>query len=90
MTFIKKLSVVAVSSILTAGAVQAADPTPDDWFNAGRQTVIDAKHLNPNERHAKNVILFIGDGMGVSTITASRIFDGQQKRRTWRRKLLKL
>jgi alkaline phosphatase len=79
MKFIKKLSVVAVSSILTAGVVQAADPTPDDWFNAGRQTVIDAKHLNPNERHAKNVILFIGDGMGVSTITASRIFDGQQK-----------
>lgn len=26
---------------------------------------------------AKNVILFIGDGMGVSTVTAARIFDGQ-------------
>lgn len=79
MQFLKKLSVATVSSILTAGVVQAAEPTPDDWFNAGRQSVIDAKHLNPNERHAKNVILFIGDGMGVSTITASRIYDGQQK-----------
>jgi alkaline phosphatase len=28
---------------------------------------------------AKNVILFVGDGMGVSTITAARIFAGQQK-----------
>ncbi|MEM9055834.1 MAG: alkaline phosphatase [Pseudomonadota bacterium] len=28
---------------------------------------------------AKNVILFIGDGMGVSTVTAARIFDGQSK-----------
>ena len=28
---------------------------------------------------AKNVILFIGDGMGVSTITAARIYDGQTK-----------
>lgn len=28
---------------------------------------------------AKNVILFIGDGMGISTITATRIFDGQSK-----------
>ena len=28
---------------------------------------------------AKNVILFIGDGMGVSTVTAMRILDGQQK-----------
>lgn len=26
---------------------------------------------------AKNVILFVGDGMGVSTVTASRIFEGQ-------------
>ncbi len=28
---------------------------------------------------AKNVILFIGDGMGVSTVTAARILDGQNK-----------
>ena len=27
----------------------------------------------------KNVILFIGDGMGVSTVTAIRIFEGQQR-----------
>lgn len=28
---------------------------------------------------AKNVILFIGDGMGVSTVTAARILEGQEK-----------
>lgn len=28
---------------------------------------------------AKNVILFVGDGMGVSTVTAARIFDGQSQ-----------
>ncbi|BCV36394.1 alkaline phosphatase [Shewanella chilikensis] len=27
---------------------------------------------------AKNVILFVGDGMGISTLTAARIFQGQQ------------
>ena len=27
--------------------------------------------------NAKNVILFVGDGMGISTITAARILDGQ-------------
>jgi alkaline phosphatase len=79
MKFLKKLSVVAVSSILTSGIAQAAEPTPEDWFNAGRQTVVDALHLHPVKKHAKNVILFIGDGMGISTITASRIYDGQQK-----------
>lgn len=30
---------------------------------------------------AKNVILFIGDGMGVSTVTAARILRGQKQGR---------
>lgn len=89
MPFIKKLSVAAISSLLTVSLAQATekplpediiDPTPEEWFKAGRKTVVDAIHLRPNyRRHAKNVILFVGDGMGISTITASRIFDGQQK-----------
>jgi len=33
---------------------------------------------NLNDSTAKNVILFIGDGMGVSTVTAGRIFVGQE------------
>lgn len=28
---------------------------------------------------ARNVILFVGDGMGVATVTAARIFDGQSQ-----------
>lgn len=31
------------------------------------------------ENTPQNLILFIGDGMGISTITAGRIFDGQSK-----------
>ena len=31
------------------------------------------------EASSRNVILFVGDGMGVSTVTAARIFDGQQR-----------
>ncbi len=31
---------------------------------------------------AKNVILFIGDGMGISTITAARIYAGQKRGQT--------
>ena len=33
--------------------------------------------VHPPEAKARNLILFIGDGMGVSTVTAARIFDGQ-------------
>lgn len=32
----------------------------------------------PASARAKNVILFIGDGMGVSTVTAARIYAGQK------------
>ncbi|WP_066557201.1 alkaline phosphatase [Croceicoccus bisphenolivorans] len=38
--------------------------------------------------HAKNVILFIGDGMGVSTVTAARIYDGQSQGETGEENLL--
>ncbi len=31
---------------------------------------------------AKNVIVFIGDGMGITTITAARIYDGQKRGET--------
>lgn len=37
---------------------------------------------------AKNVILFIGDGMGISTITAARIYDGQSRGETGEENLL--
>lgn len=32
----------------------------------------------PNTNRAKNVILFVGDGMGVSTVTATCIYEGQK------------
>ncbi len=32
-----------------------------------------------NTNRARNVILFVGDGMGFSTVTATRIFEGQQR-----------
>ncbi|MFI3199669.1 MAG: alkaline phosphatase [Methylococcaceae bacterium] len=79
MYFFKRLGITTLSALITSGVAQAAEPGPNDWFNAGRQTVIDAQQLHPNSKQAKNVILFVGDGMGISTITASRIYDGQQK-----------
>ena len=36
-------------------------------------------YLADADRPARNVILFLGDGMGVSTVSATRIFDGQSR-----------
>jgi len=57
----------------------AGPNTPDEWFAAGQRAVQEAKQLTPTKTHAKNVILFIGDGMGVATVTAARILDGQSR-----------
>ena len=38
-----------------------------------------AKPMPKPKSRAKNVILFVGDGMGIATITAARIFDGQSR-----------
>lgn len=38
-----------------------------------------ALKVQQNTRKAKNVILFVGDGMGLSTVTASRILEKGEK-----------
>lgn len=38
-----------------------------------------ALQLKWNDRTAKNVILFIGDGMDPNTVTASRIYKGNEQ-----------
>jgi len=48
------------------------------WTVAGRRALTRAQALFPNPGRARNVILFIGDGMGISTVTAARILAGQQ------------
>lgn len=42
----------------------------------------DAPAERIQEPKAKNVILFIGDGMGISTITAARIYEAQKRGET--------
>lgn len=52
-----------------------------DWYAAGAAAVETASRraYNNSPGAAKNIILFVGDGMGVSTVTAARIFAGQQQ-----------
>lgn len=51
--------------------------SPEGWFSSGQQELNLVLSNQQNTQQAKNIILFIGDGMGVSTVTAGRIFDGQ-------------
>lgn len=53
------------------------------WFEAGQVAVAnnsdELDKIVKEAGAAKNIILFVGDGMGISTVTAARILDGQQK-----------
>jgi alkaline phosphatase len=44
-----------------------------------RESALQSNIESSSALAARNVILFIGDGMGVSTVTAIRILDGQEK-----------
>ncbi|MGH1470740.1 MAG: alkaline phosphatase [Cellvibrionaceae bacterium] len=80
----KKISVAGLylylCSSMVCGDTKTMNETPESWYHSGQlelNNAIAAQQINTNK--TKNIILFIGDGMGVSTVTASRIFDGQSK-----------
>ena len=50
--------------------------TPAWWFRAG---AAQAAARGAMSGRAKNVILFVGDGMSLTTVAAARILDGQRK-----------
>jgi alkaline phosphatase len=59
--------------------LHAAGKSPGQWYSEGESAARQSALLKPNRQRARNVILFIGDGMGVSTVTAARILQGQQR-----------
>lgn len=68
---------ISALSLAMQNNAYAEDATT--WVQNGEAALRAAEKVSPNNRKAKNVILFVGDGMGIATITAARIFEGQQK-----------
>ena len=77
MRLIPSLIRVGALALLAAGPARAGDVASNPWFVAGRQAVAAARADVGTLKPAKNVILFIGDGMGIVTVAASRIREGQ-------------
>ncbi|XP_050712963.1 alkaline phosphatase-like isoform X1 [Eriocheir sinensis] len=52
----------------------------DFWYSQAKGHIEDILNARrASNGYAKNVILFVGDGMGVSTVTAGRILKGQRE-----------
>uniref|UniRef100_A0A1I8NM94 alkaline phosphatase n=1 Tax=Stomoxys calcitrans TaxID=35570 RepID=A0A1I8NM94_STOCA len=50
-----------------------------EWVESGLRELKTAVHRVDNKRRAKNVILFVGDGMGPNTVTAARIMGFKEE-----------
>ena len=81
---IKKVA-AAIALTFTFSAVSHADVLPQSqkdssWYSAAQTklTTKTAQAQATQATKAKNVILFVGDGMGISTLTAARILQGQR------------
>ena len=66
-------------SSLAGAATVPADQSSSAWYTDGAANVAATSNYVRKDKRAKNIILFVGDGMGISTITAARILDGQNK-----------
>lgn len=49
------------------------------WMNQGQNILLKKISKRQNLNKAKNVVIFIGDGMGLSTQMATRVFIGDEK-----------
>ncbi|NWV58628.1 PPBI phosphatase, partial [Malurus elegans] len=59
--------------------VPAEEENPSFWNKQAAKAIEAAFKIQPRVRQAKNLILFLGDGFGVPSITATRILKGQQQ-----------
>ncbi|RAI03968.1 alkaline phosphatase [Acuticoccus sediminis] len=77
----KTLALATTAIALAIGAAEAQDLPQafSQWFTDGQTTLQQKLARQPITTPAKNVILFVADGMGVGTNYAIRLFAGQQE-----------
>jgi alkaline phosphatase len=78
----RRLALCIPAVTVCATPARAADPHGNTWWKDGHAAAAHARDEAGTTAHAKNVILFVGDGMGISTVTAARILAGQRAGKT--------
>jgi alkaline phosphatase len=72
----------AGASLAALSPAVAQDKLPqatDSYFTAAQADIARRLAIQPNTGKAKNVIILVGDGMSVATVTAARILEGQKR-----------
>lgn len=74
------LAGASLLALVSGAAAQDRLPQADDsYFVAAQQELARKIADQPNVGRAKNVVLFVVDGMSIPTITAARIYEGQSR-----------
>ncbi|KAL1771038.1 intestinal-type alkaline phosphatase [Sigmodon hispidus] len=71
------LLLLALGIQLSFSVIPVEEENPAFWNQKAAEALDAAKKLQPIQTSAKNLIIFLGDGMGVPTVTATRILKGQ-------------
>ena len=71
-------STLALAVVSTAAVAQDLQQVGSETFTNAQSLIADRVAYEPNTNPAKNIILFIADGMGVGTNYGIRLFEGQQ------------
>uniref|UniRef100_A0A1I8PG67 alkaline phosphatase n=1 Tax=Stomoxys calcitrans TaxID=35570 RepID=A0A1I8PG67_STOCA len=53
---------------------RAGEDTNEFWLNQGKEFIRQQQTRKPNTNKAKNIIMFLGDGMGLTTLVAARSY----------------
>ncbi|WP_221800119.1 alkaline phosphatase [Oceanobacter mangrovi] len=66
-------------TLLSSGLTAVSSPqSATQWYQLGASEADQRQQQTATTGKAKNVILVIGDGMGITSLTSGRIFSGQQ------------
>ncbi|NXS57093.1 PPBT protein, partial [Brachypteracias leptosomus] len=85
------LLLLLLAQLCSSSLIPEREKDPEYWRGQAQETLRTALRLQRlNQNVAKNLILFLGDGMGVSTVTAARILKGQLQNRKGEESLLEM
>lgn len=70
---------ISFAAVAAPALAQEIAQSKDSYFVSAQQDLQEILARQPNVRKAKNVVLFVVDGLSIPTVTASRIFEGQNR-----------
>ncbi len=70
---------LALAAAISCAFASPAEETAAGWYADGQALIAERRLARGEPAPARNVILFVGDGMSFATVAAARILEGQKR-----------